>query len=742
MREKNEKRQKSSRFLLVCYIVGFLQLLALLWYPTPSARLRIPRLCHCFFQGRCNAGRNVSLWNSPSKCSGVGDGGQTPLLLVVIRLASRQPNNGHDSCHAVWKAVSSLSTSTFPVQASFMVISDTGARHGQIVDCSKNLHTNHVIYVVRDPAQDKVVFLIQNKASELGAKYIAFVDYGATLNAFKASVLEKLVLVLEGKQVDAATVLSANKRASTYENEEKIRQAWLYAPYDSGPVIVRADAATKDNIYVRINQWFRASSAEQRYTALAAIYYSFLCSSRFTVPETLVESKLSGDYASLDATAVNNQCSKIRSASKRNNINPHNRRSAASIHNLISATTQCFQTTPSVLMIVPWLEFGGADEFNLNFARQLAGKGVNIVVSTTLLSAHPNTKHLLKYASDVFHAPHIVASARDLYGILSLWKYVIATRNVELVFVSNSQLGYQMLPELDTLKSKYSLKLVDYVHMEEPEQGRRAHAATSVRYRDYLDHTFVASRHLAQWMERETFKTAGRPRHPKTTLRVSVAYIGVDTDALVPLNGTTKSAVRTQYLGSPSLSTIVIAYVARMEHQKNPGLFFDIARRLLMAKTETTLRDLQFVAIGGGDLLPALQHNIVQHGLEKTIKTFNTLDHDATMRLLGASDILLLPTRNEGISLATYEAMSLGVVPVVSAVGGQCELVDDQVVGACLPLTRGGMDVAADDFVREILERTVPSLSFLASAARQRVVQNFTLEHMIESITRRLCEIE
>ena len=45
--------------------------------------------------------------------------------------------------------------------------------------------------------------------------------------------------------------------------------------------------------------------------------------------------------------------------------------------------------------------------------------------------------------------------------------------------------------------------------------------------------------------------------------------------------------------------------------------------------------------------------------------------------LLNAADIFFLPSQMEGISVAIYEAMSMGIVSVGADVGGQSELVTE-----------------------------------------------------------------
>jgi hypothetical protein len=98
---------------------------------------------------------------------------------------------------------------------------------------------------------------------------------------------------------------------------------------------------------------------------------------------------------------------------------------------------------------------------------------------------------------------------------------------------------------------------------------------------------------------------------------------------------------------------------------------------------------------------------------------------------LAASDIFFLPSKMEGISLAIYEAMSMGVVPVGADVGGQRELVTPD----CGVLVERGShrdEVMAYSGVLESLLRSPERSRSLGKAARDRVSTHFRLDQMGE----------
>jgi glycosyltransferase involved in cell wall biosynthesis len=413
---------------------------------------------------------------------------------------------------------------------------------------------------------------------------------------------------------------------------------------------------------------------------------------------------------------------------------------------------------PGFLLIVPWLAHGGADQFNVNLARALTKLGVRVVVVTTLSSANPTSRDFYAITPDVFHLPDLVASPRDTPEILSVFTHLIFSRNVDTVMISHSALGYTLVSHLRNalMAMRYGhVKFVDFVHLEDMGWGDGGYAAISVAHAQYMDHTFAASQHVAAWMKQRGMslnlaKQLSRGSQwdqaerdeSKWGDKVSVAYIGVDTQAIRPLPTHERERVRSKLL-MPSLTKIdtnkpIIAYIARMVDQKLPNLFFEIIRQL----REERHMDFVSFAIGGGPKLSELRTNVSQHSsLEGALLTLGMLDHNATIRALAVADVMLLPSQNEGISLAVYEAMALGVTPVVSAVGGQCELVADN-AGACVPFdSLAGIAAAAQPFVDE-LERLVSSRELLdrrSRMARLRVEREFDIEKTILALRSGLC---
>lgn len=84
-------------------------------------------------------------------------------------------------------------------------------------------------------------------------------------------------------------------------------------------------------------------------------------------------------------------------------------------------------------------------------------------------------------------------------------------------------------------------------------------------------------------------------------------------------------------------------------------------------------------------------------------------------------DVFVLPSRAEGLSVATIEAMSAGVVPIVSDLRSMAEIVDLGRTGSRVPVGDVGGFVAAIAELADNRDR----LETMSAAARQVVVERF-----------------
>lgn len=99
-----------------------------------------------------------------------------------------------------------------------------------------------------------------------------------------------------------------------------------------------------------------------------------------------------------------------------------------------------------------------------------------------------------------------------------------------------------------------------------------------------------------------------------------------------------------------------------------------------------------------------------------------------TVGLYPLFDVFTLSSRSEGTSIALLEAMSCGVCPVVTAVGGNTGVLGPELSDLLVP--SGSAQALADQWRRVLLDSANRGL--YGARARQRVIDHFSLSAMVE----------
>lgn len=378
-----------------------------------------------------------------------------------------------------------------------------------------------------------------------------------------------------------------------------------------------------------------------------------------------------------------------------------------SVPHQIPCENQLVKHKPRMLMILPWLTLGGADKFNCDFVQLLTERGWEITICTTLKGDHSWMSEFAYHTPDIFPLHHFLR----LVDYPRFLRYLIKSRGVDVVFISNSELGYHLLPYLRAYAPETAF--VDYTHMEEEYWKNGGYPRMAVEYQQLLDLNIVSSRHLKEWMV----------QRGGCAERIEICYTNIDTDKWDP-DPLQRAKVRKEYgIGD---DVPVLLYAGRMSAQKQPKVFAQtmlyLARKGLTFKT--------FVAGDGVDL-PWLKQFVSTHHLQPYIIFLGAVPNARIHQLLSAADIFFLPSLMEGISLALYEAMAMKVVPVGAVVGGQDELV----VPECgYLIERSNEETEARAYAEAIatLIRDPAKRQAMAQASRARVRDLFPLQEMAD----------
>ena len=195
-------------------------------------------------------------------------------------------------------------------------------------------------------------------------------------------------------------------------------------------------------------------------------------------------------------------------------------------------------------MLVPWLTIGGADKFNLDVVEQLTQRGWEITIATTLTGDHSWLPLFARYTPDIFMLHHFLR----LVDYPRFLRYLIQSRQVDVVLLSNSELGYHLLPYLRSQCP--DVPCVDFCHIEEEYWKNGGYPRMAVDSQQMLDLNIVASEHLQRWMVQQGADAQ----------RIRTCYINVDAHTWRP-NAQTRTRVRQDL--DVEASTPVLLYAGR-----------------------------------------------------------------------------------------------------------------------------------------------------------------------------------
>jgi glycosyltransferase involved in cell wall biosynthesis/GT2 family glycosyltransferase len=365
-----------------------------------------------------------------------------------------------------------------------------------------------------------------------------------------------------------------------------------------------------------------------------------------------------------------------------------------------------------LLLLAPWTALGGADKFNLDLIDQLARRGWETTIVTTLQGDHSWMPEFAKLTPDIFALSHFLKP--DEYP--RFLRYLIRSRDADAILIAHSVFAYEALPYLRRIAS--GIPILDYCHAVTEGWLDGGYPRMSADRGELLDLQIVSSAALKDWMV----------QHGADPQRIEVCYTNVDADH------ETEGQSRAELI-PPDVPLIV--YPGRMTDQKQPPVF---------VKTVLELRrrghSFLAVAVGDGPYLPWMRKFVRRKRLGKYVRLLGAQSNASARALIAAADCVFIPSTHEGISLAFYEAMGAGVPVVGADVGGQRELVTPD---CGVLVQRGEPDVEVQryaDVLGELLDDPERRRA-MGTASRERIRLNFTLDQMgdrMDVLLRLACE--
>lgn len=151
---------------------------------------------------------------------------------------------------------------------------------------------------------------------------------------------------------------------------------------------------------------------------------------------------------------------------------------------------------------------------------------------------------------------------------------------------------------------------------------------------------------------------------------------------------------------------------------------------LLKAWRALNTKGCQLVIVGDGPLRPTLENHFNSTNDSQILWWGYESDLNTKVALLQCTEVFILPSLVEGLSLALLEAMATGTACIATDAGADGEVLEE---GAGIVLSTDSVTSQLKTLIPLIKEH--PSLTAeLGQRARQRVVDQFTLKRNIDSL--------
>jgi processive 1,2-diacylglycerol beta-glucosyltransferase len=313
---------------------------------------------------------------------------------------------------------------------------------------------------------------------------------------------------------------------------------------------------------------------------------------------------------------------------------------------------------PTVFLVMPFLAVGGAEKIALKVIQNLAGQVRFVVLAFDELDAQLGTM------ADAFRqaTPYVYILPDFTHNRLnaSLLDYLIARFDPCTIYIANGTPWiYDALGEI---KRRYPhLRLVNQVYDHQVGWINRYDPALVL----YLDAHIGSNPRICQ------------AYHEKGARLDQVHFIenGSDSQELDPGKYDDEQVLQLKArLGLPAQAGVV-TFASRLHPQKRPLDFIELARRF------SSDPGVAFLMAGDGSLAAQVDEQIHKIGLHniRRIPFYQPVSD-----LLAVTDVLVLPSEYEGMSMIVLEAQTMGRPVVVTDVGNNREIIERTAGGVVL----------------------------------------------------------
>jgi glycosyltransferase involved in cell wall biosynthesis len=203
-----------------------------------------------------------------------------------------------------------------------------------------------------------------------------------------------------------------------------------------------------------------------------------------------------------------------------------------------------------------------------------------------------------------------------------------------------------------------------------------------------------------------------------------VARNGIDTTSLRYVDPVERLRVRQARGVADDVECLVC--VGRISEQKGQDV-------LLSAWPRIARPDRRLVFVGEGPLLAQLRENTD----DRSVMFLGAVDRALSLDWMTAADLVVLPSRWEGMALVPLESLAVGTPVVVTDVNGAQESVDRTVGRVCPASDAPALAAAITDW----LDQPTTVREAARSLCRRRIEDQFDIRQTIATISQALTDV-
>jgi len=377
----------------------------------------------------------------------------------------------------------------------------------------------------------------------------------------------------------------------------------------------------------------------------------------------------------------------------------------------------------NILMIISWMVTGGADKFNLDLVKRIDKNKFNIIIITT----EPNTNEWRQEFEEQSIVYDLTTFLDKKYW-LAFINNLINQYKIDIIFNTNSVVGYSMIPYL---KSKHpEIPIMDYVHMEEWYNRCGGYSRDSSLVSSCLDKTLVCNKNS----EKILVNYFGRKQN-----EVETVYIGVDEQVFDPQKYEKENILKKLKIENKK-NKYIVSFICRISEQKRPMLLVEILKKL-----KENRQDFICLIAGDGPMFEKVKYKLKIYNLLEDVVLLGNVKE--TEEIYKISDVTINCSIKEGLALTAYESLAMGVPVVTANVGGQAELINEE-VGVVVPCMQKETEIKNFKYKeKEInsyvyaIDKVLNNLENYKSNCRKRIMNGFTIDQMIANMEKQFEEL-